>query len=122
MHETAIVFNIIERVIAVAEENRAKRVKKVHIQAGQLRGIIPEQLQMSWEFVVKGTIAHNSELYIETIPIEGLCEDCKKIFPVKDYKFKCPYCGGGQVETVKGLELLLKDVEMEFEHEKGFNQ
>lgn len=115
MHETAIAYYIIERVVAIAEENKAKRVSKIHIQAGQLRGIIPEQLQMSWEFVVRGTIADKSDLYVETIPIEGLCQDCNKIFPVKNYEFKCPYCGGGKVETVKGLELIIKDIELEFE-------
>jgi hydrogenase nickel incorporation protein HypA/HybF len=99
----------------VAEENGANRVNKVHIQTGQLRGIVAEQLQIGWEFVIKGTIADKSELYIETIPIEGLCQNCNKIFPVKQYRFECPYCGGGQVQTVKGLELLIKDVELEFE-------
>ncbi len=115
MHETAIAYEIIEIVIAVAKQNRAKRVNQVYIQAGQLRGIVPEQLQMSWEFVVKGSIADKSELYVETIPTEGLCQNCNKTFPVKNYEFKCPYCGSGQVDTVKGLELQVKSMELEFE-------
>lgn len=114
MHETAIAYEISEIVIAVAMKNRAKKVKQVHVQAGLLRGIITEQLQMSWEFVIKGTIADKSELYVETIPIEALCQVCNKIFSVQDYKFECPYCGRNRVDTVKGLELLVKEVELEF--------
>ena len=113
-HDLPPVFKKYDSSLIGNPENKAKWISKVHVQAGQLRGIVPEQLQMCWEFVAKETIADKSELCIETIPIEGLCQDCSKTFPVKDYKFECPSCGGGQVETVKGLELQVKDVELAF--------
>ncbi len=113
MHETAIAYSIVEQVIGVANANSGKKVTKVHIQVGQLRGIIPDQLQMSWQFVSRGSIAEKSDLFIETIPIEGLCQDCGEIFQVKDFEFRCPYCHRGQVKPVKGMELRLIDVEVE---------
>jgi hydrogenase nickel incorporation protein HypA/HybF len=114
MHETAIAVEIAKIVMAVGQQNRVKKVNKVHIQAGQLRGIVPEQLQLSWNFVTRGTIADNSDLYVETIPIEGLCQACNKTFLVKNYEFKCPYCGGDQVDTIKGMELLVKNLDLDF--------
>ena len=73
MHELSITEHLLEDCIRNAEENHASRIRVIHLCIGQLRGIVPDCIQIYLDMLSEGTIAegaqqnfHLSEFYAET--------------------------------------------------------
>jgi len=113
MHEMSIAQSILKIVLPQAERNGATKVKTIRIRAGELRGIVQEQLSFLFEFVAKDTIAEGAVLDIERVPIVSVCNGCKHEFAVKEYQFVCPECESKDVDTIQGMELAVKEIEIE---------
>jgi len=113
MHEMSLAQNILDIARKAAVQHQAKRIVRISIRAGQLRGIIPEQLRFCFGFVAKDTIAEGSELLVRTLPIQARCKGCRSLFFVQEYKFVCSECGGEDVEVVQGMELLVENIEVD---------
>ncbi len=112
MHEMALAQNILDVVLGVAKQHGAQRITRIFIRAGQLRGIIPEQLQFCFGFVAKDSIAEGAELVVTTVAIRARCNACGKEFSVREFRFICPDCENTKVETLQGLELLVEHIEV----------
>ena len=67
----------------------------------------------SIQAITKGTPAEGSRIEINTVPIEGKCLDCDKIFFVKNYTFICPYCDSHFVQTIGGRELQVTSIDID---------
>ena len=80
---------------------------------GALRAIVPEMMEQYFKFLARGTIAEGARLETESIPAEALCNDCSTTFKAPDLVFICPSCGSGNVELLKGMELIVADIEAE---------
>lgn len=113
MHEMAIAKSIIDIAIAAAEKAGARKVTRVNVIAGELRGIIPLQLTYCFGLMAENTIASGAQLGLEIVPISGKCRRCDETFVVKDYRYICPKCQSEDVQTVSGTELRVKDIEVE---------
>ncbi len=113
MHEMALAQNILDIVVKTAERYRVKKVRKINVRAGRLRGIVPEQLQFCFGFVARESpVVDGAELAIEILPIRGKCKECGAVFTVEDYRFICPECGHDDVEVLQGMELLVANIEV----------
>ena len=53
MHEMGLVQNIFDIVLKTAEQNGITKVLRINIRAGQMRAIVPEQLQFCFEIFPK---------------------------------------------------------------------
>ncbi len=113
MHEMSIAQSILKIVVPQAERNGAKKIKTIRIRAGELRGIVQEQLSFLFDFVAKDTIAEGATLDIERVPIKSVCNACKHQFMVEEYEFICPECESKDVDTIEGMELDIKEIEIE---------
>jgi len=113
MHEMSLAQNILDIVLKTASAHSVKRVARISIRAGQLRGIVPEQLKFCFGFVAKDSIAEQADLVVNTIPIQAACKQCQEIFFVKEFSFVCPACGSEQVDVRQGMELLVENIEVE---------
>lgn len=112
MHEMGLAQNIFDIVLRTAEQNRVDKVLRINIRAGQLRGIVPEQLQFCFGFVARESpVVDGAELHIETLPIQGKCKRCRHEFPVEGYRFVCPECEHDDIEVLQGMELLVANIE-----------
>lgn len=113
MHEMGLVQNIFDIVLKTAEQNGVGKVLRINVRAGQLRGIVPEQLQFCFQFVSReSAIVDGAELVIETIPIKGKCKSCRHEFLVEEYRFVCPECEHENIDVVQGMELLVSNIEV----------
>ena len=113
MHEMGLVQNIFNIVLRTAEQNRIAKVLRINIRAGQLRAIVPEQLQFCFEILSKESpIVEGAELVIETVPIKGKCKSCGQEFAVEEYRFVCPACEQEDIEVLQGMELLVSNIEV----------
>ncbi len=113
MHEMAIAQNIISIATAAAEKEGARKITRVNVVAGELRGLIPLQLTYCFGVMAKNTIADGAQLGLEIIPVTGKCRKCEETFILKDYQYVCPKCQGEDVQTVGGTELRVKDIEVQ---------
>jgi len=113
VHEMAIARNIVNIAITAAEKEGAKKITRVNVVAGELRGIIPAQLIFSFGLMAENTIASGAYLDLEITPLIGKCKQCGEVFVVKDYCYVCPKCRGEDIQTVSGIELRVKDIEVE---------
>ena len=112
MHEMSLAQNILEIVCKTAAQHSALKVTKITIRAGQLRGIVPEQLKFCFEFVAKDSIAEGADLVIHTLPIQARCKRCEALFYVKEYVFKCAECASEELDLVQGMELTVENIEV----------
>ena len=115
MHELSIMGNILDIVIEHAESNNAKKVHKINLKIGVLSDIIPEWAQNYFDMLTKDTIAEESELVIEKVPIKIKCHSCENEFTLenKDMNFFCNKCESTDIEILSGRELQITSIEID---------
>ena len=115
MHELSIMSNILDIVIEHAEANNAKKVHKINLKIGLLSDIIPEWAQSYFDMLTKDTIADESELIIEKVPIKIKCHSCENIFTLEDktMNFFCNKCKSTDIEILSGRELQITSIEID---------
>ena len=111
MHEMSIAQSLLDIVTSEASRHNAKKVVRIRVRAGELRGIVPAHLNHFFQFVSKDSIAAGAELDIEILPVKARCNPCDMVFDVEDFNYQCPRCKDKDVETVQGLELMVQDFE-----------
>lgn len=112
MHEMSIAESILRIAIAEGLRNQARSVKTIRIRAGELRGIVPEQLSFFFDFVARDTLAAGATLEVEKVPIKARCKTCEHVFMVQNFQFLCPQCNAKDVDTIEGLELMVNEIEI----------
>jgi hydrogenase nickel incorporation protein HypA/HybF len=109
----AIARNIVDIAVAAAEKEGARKIARVNVMAGELRGIVPEQLIFCFGLMAENTIAGGAYLALEIMPLMVKCKQCGDKFVAKDYRYACPICQSEDIETLSGTELRVKDIEVE---------
>jgi len=109
----AIARNIVNIAVAAAEKEGAKRITKVNVVAGELRGIVPAQLTFYFGLMAENTVASGAYLDLEITSVMGKCKDCGEIFVVKDYCYICPKCQSEDIQILSGTELRVKEIDVE---------
>jgi len=112
MHEMGIAQDICDIVLKTAEQNKVGKVLRVDVQAGQLRAIVPDQLQYCFKFVAQQyAVVDGAELAVEIVPIKGKCKNCSNEFIVEEYRFICPECEHEDIDMLQGKELRISNIE-----------
>jgi hydrogenase nickel incorporation protein HypA/HybF len=60
MHERALMRNLIERIVGVAEEEGAARVSRISVRLGALSHFTPEHFLEHFEDAARGTCAEGA--------------------------------------------------------------
>ena len=110
MHEMGVVLNIIKTVEQIAEDNDAKKVGRLVLQIGELSAVIPEYVEDCFALAKENTVLSDSELVIEVIPGNGVCQSCGRIYNIIEQDGKCPRCGSRVWDCVSGRELMIKEI------------
>ncbi len=110
MHELGIVYEVIRVVDNFVKENNIKRVEKIILEIGQLSQAIPRFIEECYPAAVDDTPYEDTKLEIQTIPADGECMDCKKVFNIVDFCKICPECKGVKFKLLSGEEFYIKEV------------
>lgn len=111
MHEVGILYTVVETVSKIAAENQVDHVKFIHLEIGELAGILPEIFEKYYSMVVDDfPVLAGSELKIRMIPGEALCNDCHALYNVMRNEGKCPKCQSRYKTILGGQELVLKEI------------
>jgi hydrogenase nickel incorporation protein HypA/HybF len=110
MHELGIAMRIAEIATRVAKQEGVKRVEAVHVEVGELSGIVPEALLFSFESAIKNSFLENTKLEINMIPASVKCNTCQTEFRPEGFFSLCPVCKGVDCEIIAGKELFIKSL------------
>lgn len=109
MHELSITQSILDQALAEAKKHHAQKIKKIKLQIGEGTAIVPDCVQFYFNEIKKNTIAKNSILDIEVIPVKLQCPKCKKVY--QNIEVTCD-CKKG-VEIISGQEMLIEYIDVE---------
>jgi hydrogenase nickel incorporation protein HypA/HybF len=113
VHELSICQALIDQVANIAADNQATRVTVVHLQMGPLAGVEQELLQQAYPIASAGTIAQDSELRIQMIPVRVHCSVCGQESEARINRLICGACGAWRTRLLSGDELLLASIELD---------
>lgn len=133
MHEATIANNIIQIAIKVAEKNRAKKVNRISIIAGELQLLDFEALKFAFKALSQDIpLLEKTKLEITCKPAKFKCLKCGEEWSLKrttqlnednisrihftpdlivNY-LKCPKCGFNDFTIINGKELYVKEIEI----------
>jgi hydrogenase nickel incorporation protein HypA/HybF len=82
-----IARNIVNIAVTAPEKEGARKITRVNVVAGELKGIVPTQLVFNFGVMTENTIASGAYLNLEITPVVGRCRKCQEKFVVKNYRY-----------------------------------
>ena len=119
MHELSLSSAIVNTVVKHA---RGRRVTVVDLRVGKLRQVIPDTLEFYFEFVARDTVCEGARLEQQVIDPWLRCEPCEREWEIEIPAFRCPVCGGSDVEIASGEEFEVESIEVETEEAECIGQ
>ena len=87
----------------------------MRLRVGHLRQVVPDSLDFYWGIVTRDRICEGSVLEQELIPARLRVRPCAREWEIELPVFRCPSCGGADVEIAAGDELEVESIEVEEE-------
>ena len=110
MHELALSSAIVN---TAAKHADGRRVTVVFLRVGRLRQVVPDTLEVYFEFVARDSVCEGARLEQEVIPATLRCLPCERTWPIDIPAFRCPFCGGSEVEIATGDEFEVESIELQ---------
>jgi hydrogenase nickel incorporation protein HypA/HybF len=110
VHELSLSSAIVNTVVKHAD---GRRVTVVSLRVGALRQVMPDTLEFYFEFVARGTVCEGARLEHELLEARLRCNACDHEWSIEIPAFRCPTCGGGDVEVASGNEFEVESIEVE---------
>ncbi len=88
-----------------------ERVESLTVEAGVLRGIVPEAFEMAFVEASKGGVAEGARLDLNIVPVRARCRECGHEFESSVESYRCERCGQADVELISGMDILLMSIE-----------
>lgn len=117
MHEFSIAEDILNAVLDEVKKSKASRIKKIHIEVGELMMANLEQLEFALKSLSSGTIAEGMETDLKTVPGKFKCDNNhvneigiggEDLF-LALASLRCPECGS-PLRVLSGRECVLKRI------------
>src|SRR5580693_9611973 len=115
MHELSVASAVLNTAVKHAD---GRRVKHVCVHTGALRQVVPESLRFYWEIVARDTECEGATLELIEVQARLRCRDCDREWTPELPVFRCPGCGGAEVDVAAGEELLVDYIEVEETEER----
>ena len=110
MHE----LSLAGAIIATAAKHAGGRpVAVVNLRVGTLRQVVPDTLRFYFAFVARDGVCDGAQLKIESVEARLRCRPCAIGWPIEIPHFRCPTCGGSEVEIASGNEFEVESIEIE---------
>jgi len=113
MHEMSLAQSVLQIIEDHALKERFTRVNSVWLEIGELSGVEPEAMRFCFDAVVHGTLAHGAKLEIINVPGSGWCMRCGETVALPQRYSSCPRCQGYQVQPTQGMEMRVKELEVD---------
>ncbi len=118
MHEFSLVGAVVRTLENLSAERGWGAVKKVTLNVGAMRQVIPETMRFAFKVACERTPLAGAELELVTIPIVIRCPRCGREWGAERIGMICPYCGCDDAQMTRGMELDIDSVEVEEDGEE----
>ena len=109
MHEFSVAAAVVDTAVRHAG---GRRVTLVSVRCGRLRQVVPDSLDFAFGIVARDTLCDGARLEQELVPARLRCEGCDREWEIELPVFRCPTCGGGEVDVLSGDELEVESIEV----------
>jgi hydrogenase nickel incorporation protein HypA/HybF len=113
LHELSLCQAVVDRV---GERAGSRSVRRVTLQIGYLRQVVPDSMLFSWQLLTEGTEHDGAELVIDHVPAVVACKDCDARTTLDLPVLVCGQCASHDVELVSGDEFAIVAFEVAAEH------
>ncbi len=113
MHEMSLAEGVLQVIEGSAKQNGFTRVKTVWLEIGRLSGAEAEAMRFCFDAVAQDTLLQGARLEIVETEGQGWCLSCSQTVAIQLRYDPCPLCGGYQVQPTGGLEMRVKELEVE---------
>ncbi|MDR0736755.1 MAG: hydrogenase maturation nickel metallochaperone HypA [Zoogloeaceae bacterium] len=113
MHEMSLAEGILRILEDTARQEAARRITRVTLEIGALANVEIEALRFCFDAAIRDTVAAAAQLDIRVLPGHGWCMPCGRTVPLAALADPCPQCGSFQVQAVGGMEMRIKEIEIE---------
>jgi hydrogenase nickel incorporation protein HypA/HybF len=111
VHELSLSSAILETAVRHAD---GRKVNCVEVTMGALRQVVKSSLEFYFEIVSRDTVCEGARLECNEIEARVKCNDCNAAAWTLDQPiFRCPECGGSNVEVLSGTEFLVESIDVE---------
>jgi hydrogenase nickel incorporation protein HypA/HybF len=110
VHELGLCEGVVE---AVERRAAGRRVTRVRVRVGARHRVVPSAFDQSFALVAQGTVADGAAVDLVVVPVTVRCLDCGDEAEATDVLAACPACGGLDLESEGGDELILEAITVE---------
>ncbi|MEA2145477.1 MAG: hydrogenase nickel incorporation protein HypA/HybF [Solirubrobacteraceae bacterium] len=110
MHELSLASAIVN---TAAKHAGGCPVAVVSLRVGKLRQVVPDTLEFYFEFVARDSVCEGARLEQEVIDAVLRCRPCAYEWAIEIPAFRCPVCGGSDVEIASGDEFEVESIQIE---------
>ncbi len=110
MHEMSIAWELLGQLEEIAAANAVERIESLRVEAGVLRGIVPEAMQIAFREAARGSCAEGAVLELVILPATARCRLCEARFTPAPDSYLCETCGRADVELVAGDDIILSSL------------
>ena len=73
MHEMPVTQSLLNMIL---ERAQGRRVTDVYLQVGRMSSIVPDSVEVFFDYLSRDTLAEGAQLHFEILPLEMTCLDC----------------------------------------------
>jgi hydrogenase nickel incorporation protein HypA/HybF len=122
MHEMTVTQGLLNMAL---EHAGGRRVTEIYMQVGQLSPVVPESVELFFDYLSKGTLAEGAKLHFDIVPIEMTCLDCKQKADLSEWGDERPQlvmakalargctCGSKSLRVTSGVSFGMVSLEVE---------
>ena len=114
MHEASIVSSILDVATRTCMSAGANRVAAVNLRIGDMSDIVDEAFTFAWDALTElDVVTAAAELNVERVSPASRCLACGVEFEHDRFHRRCPECGCGDTELLRGREMEIVSIEVE---------
>lgn len=110
MHELGIISSMVKTIEQIVQEQGLTQVQKLVLEVGELSGVVPRYMEECYPAAVYKTFMQDTVLELETVPGIVRCRTCGREFNAMQQDFRCPQCGGEDLEILSGNDVIIKEI------------
>ncbi|MEV8631701.1 hydrogenase maturation nickel metallochaperone HypA [Streptosporangium sp. NPDC051023] len=109
MHE----FGIAEAILTAVEDRAdGRRVRRARVYAGAMLRVTEPAVNHAFAVVAEGSLAEGAQVELVIVPVQLICRACGQTAASAAPLATCPECGGVDIETEGGDDLVLESIQI----------
>lgn len=110
MHELGVLNSMVHTIERIVKEQNLTQVHKLVMEVGELSGIVPRYLELSWPAAAYKTFMENTELELIVVPGIVKCRSCGRVYNAVYSDLSCPGCGSSVMDILEGNDMIIKEI------------